>query len=148
MQLQSFYPVIAAEPPLIAPMRDFYVRHFGFTVTYDSEAYVSLRRSEGHPFELAIVQRDHPSMPEAYRRQAAGLLLNFEVDDVDAAYERLVRDARLPLVSDIRNEAFGQRHFVLADPAGVLVDVIKVIPPSSEFADLYLDEASASPSSA
>jgi hypothetical protein len=59
-----------------------------------------------------------------------------------------VRDARLPLVSDIRNEAFGQRHFVLADPAGVLVDVIKVIPPSSEFADLYLDEASASPSSA
>jgi catechol 2,3-dioxygenase-like lactoylglutathione lyase family enzyme len=141
MQLQSFYPVIALEQPLIAPTRDFYVQHFAFTVTFDSDAYVSLRRGEGRPFELAIVQRDHPTMPEGHRRRVAGLLLNFEVDDVDAEYERLVHGARLPLVSDIRSEAFGQRHFILADPGGVLVDVIQPIPPSPEYAPLYSAEA-------
>ena len=36
----------------------------------------------------------------------------------------------------LRDEAFGQRHFILADPGGVLVDVIKPIPPSAEFANL------------
>jgi catechol 2,3-dioxygenase-like lactoylglutathione lyase family enzyme len=148
MKVQSFYPVIAAEQALVAATRDFYVRHFGFAVTYDSEAYVSLRRAEGHPFELGVVQQDHPTMPAAYRRPATGLLLNFEVEDVDAAYERLVREARLPLVSDIRSEAFGQRHFILADPAGALVDVIQVIPPSPEYARLYLGEASVGASTA
>lgn len=148
MQLQSFYPVIAVEQPLVAPTRDFYVRHFGFTVTYDSDAYVSLRRGAGHPFELGIVQRDHPTMPEAHRQPAAGLLLNFEVEDADAEYERLVRGAGLPLVGDIRSEAFGQRHFIVADPAGVLVDVIQVIPPSAEFAALYAEGAASGTGSA
>jgi hypothetical protein len=37
----------------------------------------------------------------------------------------------------LRDEAFGQRHFITRDPAGVMIDVIKVIPPSEEFAAQY-----------
>ncbi len=42
-------------------------------------------------------------------------------------------DVLLPL----RDEAFGQRHFIVAGPGGVLVDVVTPIPPSAEFAALY-----------
>lgn len=35
---------------------------------------------------------------------------------------------------ELRSEAFGQRHFITSDPNGVLVDVIKVIPVTGEFA--------------
>jgi hypothetical protein len=67
---------------------------------------------------------------------SGGLILNFEVEDVDSEYERL-RDAGLPLHLEIRSEDFGQRHFITSDPNGVLIDVIMVIPPSEEFAAQY-----------
>ncbi|MFQ6226525.1 hypothetical protein [Nocardia sp. NPDC002869] len=35
---------------------------------------------------------------------------------------------------DIRSADFGQRHFLLADPSGVLIDVITEIPPTAEYA--------------
>ena len=40
---------------------------------------------------------------------------------------------RLPL----RDEAFGQRHFIVEAPGGVLVDVIEPIEPSAEFAAAF-----------
>ncbi|MNI48786.1 Glyoxalase-like domain protein [compost metagenome] len=72
----------------------------------------------------------------------SGLLLNFEVEDVDAVYARL-KAAGLPIRLDLSDEDFGQRHFITADPNGVLIDIIKPIPPSAEFAAQY--EASALP---
>ena len=41
----------------------------------------------------------------------------------------------------LTDEAFGQRHFITADPNGVLIDVITPIPPSAEFAAAYAPEA-------
>ena len=79
----------------------------------------------------------HPPVPDGFRRPAQGLLLNFEVDDVDAEYQRLVVDARLPVLLELRSEEFGQRHFITVDPNGVLIDVITVIPPGAAYADQY-----------
>ena len=70
------------------------------------------------------------------------MLLNFEVEDVDRLYEEL-RGAGLPILRDICDEEFGQRHFITADPNGVLIDIIKPIPPSAAFAAQY--DASALP---
>lgn len=66
------------------------------------------------------------------------MLLNFEVADVDAEYETLSA-AGVPILLELRDEPFGQRHFIAADPNGVLIDVITVIPPSPEFAAGYLE---------
>ncbi|MFI0799363.1 hypothetical protein [Amycolatopsis lurida] len=70
-----------------------------------------------------------------------GLLLNFEVEDVDAEHRRLVVDAGLPEALSLRSEDFGQRHFIVADPNGVLIDVIQEIPPTGDFAGQFTDEA-------
>jgi hypothetical protein len=37
----------------------------------------------------------------------------------------------------LRSEEFCQRHFIVADPDGVLIDVITPIAPSQAFADQY-----------
>lgn len=79
-------------------------------------------------------------MRDGYRKPVQGLLLNFEIDDVDAEYARL-KAAGLPILRDIKSEDFGQRHFITHDPAGVMIDVIKVIPPTAEFAAQYADGA-------
>lgn len=132
MQLSSFYPVIGTTQ--VSESKDFYTKHFGFSVTFEADWYVSLKKDS---YELAILDYTHPTMPESYRKNAQGLILNFEVEDVDAEYERLIKKSKLPLQRDIRSEDFGQRHFITVDPNGVLIDVITVIPPSEEFASQY-----------
>ena len=92
---------------------------------------------------LGIVAADHPTVPEPARgRGAGGLLINFEVDDADAVYERL-RALGLPMLQELRDEPFGQRHFITADPNGVLIDVIKPIAPAPEYAGQYIDAQAA-----
>ncbi|MBF6349232.1 MULTISPECIES: VOC family protein [Nocardia] len=133
MTLSSFYPVLGTTR--IAAARDFYTHWFGFEIVFEADWYVSLRRTEGERFyELALLDPAHPTVPEGYRKPVQGLLLNFEVDDVDAEWERLVVQGGLSPELDIRSEDFGQRHFILAAPDGVLVDVITEIPPVGEYA--------------
>jgi catechol 2,3-dioxygenase-like lactoylglutathione lyase family enzyme len=136
MKLSSFYPVIQTDK--VSETTAFYVEHFGFTVVFEAEWYVSLRRDRndrGPSYELAILDHSHPTIPEGYRKPVAGLLLNFEVEDVDAEYERLVEAAGLAPKLEIRSETFGQRHFIVADPSGVLIDVITEIPLGEEYAE-------------
>ena len=45
---------------------------------------------------------------------------------------------RFNIVYDIKNEDFGQRHFIVEGPNKILIDVIQPIPPSEEFLKNYL----------
>jgi catechol 2,3-dioxygenase-like lactoylglutathione lyase family enzyme len=137
MQLSSHYAVICTDK--LAETRDFYTQNFGFVVTFDSDWYVSLKLPDYPQYELALLDYTHQTLPAPYRKPVQGLLLNFEVEDVDAEYERL-QTAELPIVLALRDEAFGQRHFITVDPSGVLIDVIKIIPPSAEFSSQYTSE--------
>ncbi|PSK96578.1 glyoxalase/bleomycin resistance protein/dioxygenase superfamily protein [Murinocardiopsis flavida] len=136
MTLTGFYTVICTDR--VAATRDFYTGLFGFAPTFETDWYVSLHRPEGPPAELAILQAGHPTLPAGHTATAQGLLLNFEVADADAEYRRLVHEAGLPAVLPLRSEDFGQRHFIVADPNGVLIDVITPIEPSEAFAAAYL----------
>lgn len=139
MKPSSFYPVILTER--VAETAVFYVEHFGFEKVFEADWYVSLKLAGAEQsFELAVLDATHATIPNGYNRNVQGLILNFEVEDVDAEYERLVRRSKLPLQLDIRSEDFGQRHFIVSDPNGVLIDVITVIPPSQEYSNQYAEE--------
>ncbi|MBB4346598.1 VOC family protein [Aliirhizobium cellulosilyticum] len=140
MKAVSYYPVIMTKD--VTGTAAFYTRHFGFEALFTADWYVHLQSKESEHVTLAILDGSHDTIPEGARGQVSGLLLNFEVEDVDAVYERL-KAAGLPIRLDLRDEDFGQRHFITADPNGVLIDIIKPIPPSAEFAAQY--EASALP---
>lgn len=133
MQITGFYPVLASADVVSAA--DFYRGHLGFETTYESSWYVSLRLGT---FELAILSHDHPTVPEGHRSLPAGVIVNLEVDDVDAVHERLVQEAGLEQVLPLRSEDFGQRHFIVAAPDGVLLDVIQPIEPTAEFARAFV----------
>lgn len=136
MPLQSFCPVLMAED--IGASVSFYAEHMGFEKTFESDWYISLRHRKNPAYELAVLSPTHEMIPGEFRgRSSSGLLLDFEVSDAAAEYERL-QEAGLRIVLPLRDEAFGQRHFIGVDPGGVMVDVIEDIPPSPEFADQFL----------
>lgn len=134
MKTTSYYPVIMTGD--VAGTAAFYVKHFRFDSQFDAGWYVHLRSAEDRDVNLAIVQGDHETIPEEGRGRVAGLLINFEVKDVDAVHARVVAEG-LPILRSLRDEDFGQRHFITRDPNGVLIDVITPIPPSPEFLALY-----------
>ena len=134
MQVNSFYPVLMSNK--IAATRDFYVQHFGFQIIFEADWYVSLKSADGR-YEVAFVAYNHETVVAESQKPVGGLLLNFEVDDADAEYERLIKTLGLPLRRELLTEDFGQRHFTTADPNGVLIDVIQVVPPSGAYAAQY-----------
>ncbi|REK77552.1 VOC family protein [Paenibacillus paeoniae] len=139
MRVNSLYSVIQTEK-LQESIR-FYHHYFGFQIIFESEWYASLKLAESSlPFELALLDYSHETIPAGFRRSAAGMVLNFEVDDVDREYERLVVEGKLPLERELRDEVFGQRHFIISDPNGILIDIIKIIPPSEEQSGFYQEQ--------
>lgn len=142
MKTTSFYPVIMTDD--VAGTASFYVEHFRFRALFEIDWYVHLQSMDDPSVNLAILDGNHATVPEAARgHHVSGLILNFEVADPDAEYER-AKKAGLPILDGLRDEDFGQRHFITADPNGVLIDIIKPIPPTGEFAALY--EEGAAPS--
>lgn len=138
MKCTQYYPVIMTNN--VADTAAFYMNNFRFIMAFESDWYVHLQSTEDESVNLAVLQGDHETVPEIARGTVTGLLINFEVDDVDAEYERAKKNG-LPILLEIKDEAFGQRHFITQDPNGVLIDIIKPIPPSAEFLEQYSKDA-------
>lgn len=138
MKVTSYYPVIMTGD--VAGTAAFYIAHFGFEAAFSNDWYVHLTSRQDRSVNLAILHGDHATIPAEGRGRVGGLLLNFEVADVDAEHERL-KGAGLPILLSLRDEDFGQRHFITRDPNGVLLDIITPIAPSEAFAAQYADEA-------
>lgn len=133
MPTTSVYPVLMCSE--VTAAADFFRNGFGFDTTFATDWYVSLRSGD---HELALLAHDHATVPESHRALAQGVIINVEVDDVDAVHDRLVAMGH-DLISPLRDEDFGQRHFIIAGP-GCLVDVIQPIAPSAEFLAAYARE--------
>ncbi|HYO19769.1 MAG TPA: VOC family protein [Dermatophilaceae bacterium] len=55
--------------------------------------------------------------------------ITIEVADAAAARDR-VGAAGHPIMVELQDEEWGQRHFMMEDPTGLLVDVVEQIGPS------------------
>ncbi|KAB2325678.1 glyoxalase/bleomycin resistance/extradiol dioxygenase family protein [Betaproteobacteria bacterium SCN1] len=105
--------------------KDFYVRLFGCEVLYEGEGgwFVLLRLGGG---ELAFMRPGLASQAEIFRRPFAGqgMWVAVEADDVDREYARL-QALGAEIAVALRDEPWGDRHFVVVDPNGIGVDVVQ-----------------------
>lgn len=134
MRCTQYYPVIQTED--VAGTAAFYRAHFGFRSVFEADWYVHLQSSEDAGVNLAILDAAHETIPAEGRGTTRSLILNFEVEDVDAVHDRLAAEG-VEIVKSLRDEPFAQRHVILRDPNGVLIDVITPIPPAPEYAHLF-----------
>ena len=139
MTITSLYPLLTT--PDVAASARFFTAHFPFETTFESEWYVCLRTRGDRPFELALIEPRHASVPEGWRdATAAGVIITVEVENVDQVHARF-EEAGLPMHVPLRSEPTGQRHFISSDPTGILVDVITPTPPEEGFAEGYTERA-------
>lgn len=128
--IRNIFPVLCVDD--VDAARDFYVDVLDLTVTFECGWYTALTVDGDVTRQVAIVQAGHASVPEGFNEAARGSLVTVDVDDVDQVHERALA-AGLEAVVPLRDEAFGQRHFMLRDPNGTLLDVVQWIRPSREF---------------
>ena len=129
--MRSLFPDVCTDR--LETSRDFYAALFGFRVLFEAPGwYVQLQSPADPNLQLAFVQRDHASVPEGFRDAPRGVLVTVETDDVDAVHRR-ARALGLEPVYALRSEPWGQRHFMVTDPNGLLVDVVQLIPADESF---------------
>ena len=128
--MKSLFPDICSDA--LAESKAFYVSLFGFIPVFEIDWYIQLRAPNDENVQIAFVARNHTSIPKEFQRSPQGVFVTIEVADAAALYEEARRQDR-KIVLDLRDEAWGQRHFMTVDPNGLLVDVVQTIPPSPEF---------------
>ena len=116
MQLNQFYTVLCTDD--VAGNAAFWQRHFRFSPAFWSDWYVHLTSEVSPSANLAILDYRHDSLPAPFQRKAAGLLVNLEVEDVDAEYAKAVA-AGLKIHVTLRDEP--RAGFTRAPPRRVRV---------------------------
>lgn len=105
---------------------DFYKTYFAFEEVFTSDWYIQLAHKNGA--EIAVMLPNQQNQP-AFLHDAhngKGMVFTFETEDAAAIYNDLkAKDA--PLVYELKDEEWGQRHFILQDPAGVYVDIVQYL---------------------
>lgn len=135
MRFLDRYPIIVT--PKKDAARDFWVRHLGFDVTFDSQWFCLLAAEDGTA-SIAFMTPDHPSSPPGPETfGGTGMCLELEVADAKAAYDELTARG-LPITYPITEEPFGQLRFGFEDPSGLWVDIVEQIAPQTDFWDKFM----------
>ncbi len=106
---------------------NFYKKYFDFTEAFTSDWYIQLVHDSGVEIGLMVANREgQADFLQAEHKGDGGIILTVETDDATKMYKKL-KSAEAPIVQDIRDEEWGQRHFFLRDPAGVYIDVVQYL---------------------
>ena len=105
--------------------KEFFVSHFGCEVIYEGDEgwFVLLKLGDS---ELGFMKPGLESQATIYRYafQGQGVWIAIDVEDVDAEYQR-IKTLGTPIEVEIRDEPWGDRHFVIVDPNGIGVDIVQ-----------------------
>ena len=109
----------------LAESKAFYVKLFGCEVLFEEDWFVLLKLG---PSELGFLRPDMEGQNALFQKayRGDGMWITVEVEDASAECER-IRRLDEPIVQELRDEAWGDRHFVLKDPNGIGVDVVQRI---------------------
>lgn len=100
----------------------FLQRHLGFRELVAADGFASLAR-DGAP-GIALMRPDLPNLPaDQQGRHATGVIVAFEVEDLDAELARL-RAEGAPLAMDLHCDPWGERAFQVVDPNGVIYQLL------------------------
>lgn len=101
----------------------FYCRLFDCDVIYDSNWFILLRL--GHSelgFMLPNLEAQAPIFRSAFAGK--GVWITIDVDDANTEYQRIAAMG-VPIEVKLRDEPWGDRHFVVVDPNGIGVDIVQ-----------------------
>jgi catechol 2,3-dioxygenase-like lactoylglutathione lyase family enzyme len=112
----------------VAASRAFFIEHLGYQERAAAEGFASLTRDDA--VDIVLLQRGIEVLPPEQRDQrAAGLILAFTVDTLDAEDKRL-REEGVEITMPLREEPWGERLFQITDPNGIIIQFVEWTTPN------------------
>ncbi len=107
----------------------FYTEVLNFGITFENDFYLLLHTPGGGE-EIGFLLPDHPTQRPLFQSafNGKGVYLTIEVPNVDVHYENLKKKG-VPIVVELRNEPWGDRHFAIKDPNGIGIDIVTYTAP-------------------
>jgi len=124
IEIEAMFPVMVA--PNLEAIKQFYETVFGFNaVFYEADFYLHLV-SPNTGAQLGFLVPNHSSQPEFLHgvMSANGYVISLDVKDAARAFKQ-AQDLNLDIVMSLKEEVWGQVHFILKDPAGFRVDIVQ-----------------------
>ena len=83
--MKSLFPDICSTK--LQDSKKFYVDVFDFETVFEIDWYIQLKSPVDENLQLAFVEQNHSSVPKAYQKQAQGVVVTIETDNVDYYYQ-------------------------------------------------------------
>ena len=134
------YPLITTDR--LTDVRAFYVDALDFSVVFEASWFLLVAAPGERSPTIAFMHPGHPSSPpgpEAFSGQ--GVIWTIQVEDAAAVYET-ARGAGVAVHHELTDEPWGQRRFMLRDPAGLLLDIVEQTDPEPGFWERFPGPAS------
>lgn len=122
MKTEGMFPLVITEE--IIKCKGFYEKYFDFDVIFDSDWYIQIKNSSG--VELGFMMPNLDNQPNFLHKSynGKGIVITFEVSDAEKEFKRL-KESGLILLFDLKTEEWGQKHFMIEDPAGIVIDIVE-----------------------
>ena len=113
--------------PDTAASADFARRHFGFEEAMAADGFVSLAHPDAG-FHLVFLRTGLGTFKPASIAGSAGqgMLIVFEVDDLDAEFARIAA-AGAAVLTEPETEPWGERYCQFADPNGLIWQLVQLV---------------------
>lgn len=124
IEIDAMFPVMVTAN--LEAVKAFYESVFGFNaVFYDADFYLHLV-SPNSGVQLGFLMPEHASQPDFLQPLMSpdGYVISLEVRDAAHAYAE-AQKMDLTMAMELKEEVWGQVHFILADPAGFRIDVVQ-----------------------
>ncbi|BFM48911.1 VOC family protein [Marinomonas sp. THO17] len=126
INIDAMFPVMVTAN--LEAVKAFYESVFGFhAVFYDPDFYLHLV-SANSGVQLGFLMPELASQPDFLRplMSADGYVISLEVKDAAHAYAQ-AQKMSLTIAMALKEETWGQVHFMLQDPAGFRIDLVQHI---------------------
>ena len=132
MKINRLVPVVSTEK--LTESKEFYLKYLQFQILFENDWYIQLE-SQDKSLQIAFVMPNHESQPAIFqsRFEGSGIFHTIEVDNADQELDRL-KTMGIEISLSVRDEPWGERHFAIKDPNGIIINISQLIPPSGEYA--------------
>ena len=113
MSIKRVVPDIMSEK--MDESRKFYTEFLGFDLAMDMGWVLTFVSPANPTAQTTVVRKTEEAAPQAN--------ISIEVDDVDGVHAKAVA-LGLPIVYPMTDEPWGVRRFFIADPNGVIINVL------------------------
>lgn len=120
MSFSAIYPVLCVADPIQAA--ESFTKAFGLQPIFKENWYVHLKNES---FQIGFVSDKHDSVPNVVGSKSQGNFVTIDSNDVNESWIRLKDE--FEILVPIKNEPWGQRHFICRLYDGVVVDVVQFI---------------------